>query len=57
MFIADARLHYYKARVDDTQFGRFLQTDPIGLNDDDLNLYAYVGDGSINWNDPFGLAP
>jgi len=24
MFIADARLHYYQARVDDTQFGRFL---------------------------------
>ena len=34
--------------------GRFLQPDPLGYADD-LNLYAYVGNNSINARDPSGL--
>lgn len=47
MVLGDARLYYYKARVYDPAFGRFLQTDPIGSKDD-LDLYAYVGGDPIN---------
>jgi len=54
MVLADARLYYYKARVYDPVFGRFLQTDPIGSKDD-LDLYAYVGGDPVNKTDPTGM--
>ncbi len=53
-YLGGLNLYYYKARFYSPTLGRFLQTDPIGTQDD-LNLYAYVGNNPINFNDPDGL--
>lgn len=52
---AETGLHYNWNRTYDPQLGRYLSTDPIGINGGDLNLYAYVAGNPGSWSDPFGL--
>ena len=50
----ESGIYYYRARMYDPNIGRFLQRDPLGYLDN-MNLYAYCLNNSINFTDPYGL--
>jgi RHS repeat-associated protein len=54
-FDGETGLYYYRARYFDSNSGRFIGQDPIGFRAGDSNLYRYVGNDTINKNDPSGM--
>jgi RHS repeat-associated protein len=55
-WLPDLGLYDYRNRFYSATLGRFLQTDPIGFDEDDLDLYTYAGGNPVDRVDPSGLS-
>ncbi|MHB8717207.1 MAG: RHS repeat-associated core domain-containing protein, partial [Sulfuricaulis sp.] len=54
-FDAETGLYYNNARYYDPKVGRYITSDPIGL-DGGINVYAYAGENPLRYVDPYGLS-
>jgi len=48
-------LQFSRARFYDPKLGRFISEDPIGFRGGDVNLFGYVQNNPVRFNDPTGL--
>ena len=50
-------LDFMRARYYDSHSGRFVASDPIGLQGNDSNFYRYAGNNPVSYIDPEGTTP
>jgi RHS repeat-associated protein len=50
-----ANIYNFRARFYNATLGRFVNEDPVGFGGYDINLYRYVFNSPVTYNDPFGL--
>lgn len=55
VFDSETNNHYNYFRDYDPQTGRYIQSDPIGLEGESLSTYAYVDNDPVGYVDPEGL--
>nr|CUV15694.1 conserved protein of unknown function [Ralstonia solanacearum] len=55
VYDAETGKHYNANRDYDPAGGRYIQSDPIGLNGGQPSTYAYVGGSPLMYMDPYGL--
>ncbi len=53
-FDVDSNLYHFRHRDYSATLGRWTQTDPIGFDAGDFNLYRYVGNSPVDTLDPSG---
>lgn len=49
--------YFYRARYYNPVQARFLSEDPLGIDGKNMNLYAYVNNNPLIYNDPTGKSP
>jgi RHS repeat-associated protein len=54
-YIAELGIYDYRHRFYHPALGRFLQSDPMGFDAGDMNLFRYCGDDPVDRSDPTGL--
>jgi RHS repeat-associated protein len=54
-YFAELGLYDYRHRFYHPGLGRFLQTDPLGFDAGDMNLFRYCADDPVDKTDPTGL--
>jgi len=57
LYDCDTGLVRFGARDYDAETGRWTAKDPIGFGGGDTNLYGYVVNDPLNWEDSLGLEP
>src|SRR5256885_14246706 len=55
IFIAQAEIYDMRNRFYHPNLGRFMQSDPVGFDAGDMNLFRYCGDDPVDRSDPMGL--
>ncbi len=55
-WIKELGIYDYRNRMYSAELGRFLETDPIGFDAGDVNIYRYVAGDPLNWTDYIGFA-